>query len=49
MMWFLPSAINITDAVRLRLADAGKQMGIDIVDLHLKRVDYLDQTQQRHL
>jgi membrane protease subunit HflC len=34
---------SVADAVRLRVAADVKQIGVDIVDLHIKRVDYTDQ------
>ncbi len=34
---------NVAEAVRLRLAEDARQIGVDIVDLHVKRVDFSDQ------
>jgi len=34
---------NVADAVRRRVAEDAKQIGIDIVDLHIKRIDFSDQ------
>ena len=34
---------NVADAVRARLADDARQIGVEIADVHLKRVDFPDQ------
>lgn len=34
---------NVADAVRRRVAEDAKQIGVEIVDLHLKRIDFSDQ------
>ncbi len=33
----------VTDAVRRRLAEDAKQIGVEIVDVHVKRIDFSDQ------
>jgi membrane protease subunit HflC len=34
---------NVADAVRRRVAEDAKQIGVEIIDLHLKRIDFSDQ------